>query len=391
MKPERWVEKMMKSNILIMMLTGCALAACSRSPSGNEPRAGASGAQGSAVSVVTVRAQKRDFPVQLEATGTVSALNSVDVKPQLSTGLLKVHIREGQFVKAGETLFTLDTRADEANVAKAKAQLQKDLAALADAQRQLVRSQELLAQGFVSQTAVDSNRTLVDSQKAVVDADRAAIEAARVNLSFGRITAPSSGRAGAISVYAGSYVTPATSLVTITQLDPVGVSFNLPQRNLADALEGLKSGGSPVKAELPEGRGILSGKLQFVDNAVDAQSGTVRVKAVFANAEQKLWPGAFVTVRLVAQTLRNAIVVPQSAVVQTPAGRIVFVADVNKRAAIKPVDVVASAGSEAVVTGVQEGERVVVEGRQNLRPGVPVIERAASSVPVSPASSGTQP
>jgi len=341
-------------------------------------RASASGgAAGPAVSVTTVRAEKRDYPVILEATGTVTALNSVDVKPQVSSVVTKVHIREGQFVKAGEPLFTLDARADEANVSKARAQTDKDLAALADAQRQLARSRELFAQNFVSQGAVDTNQALVDSQKAAVNADRAAVEAARVGLSFSRIVAPSAGRAGAISVFPGSTVQPSSPpLVTITQLDPIAVSFNLPQRNLGDALESLRSGGGKVSALLPENGGTLVGKLHFVDNAVDATSGTVRVKAIFDNKNQKLWPGAFVSVQLAVQTLKGAIVVPQAAIIQASRGKIVYVVESGNKADARPVEILQAGGTDAVVTGVQAGERVVVEGRQNLRSGAAVVERA---------------
>jgi len=331
---------------------------------------------GPAVSVSTVRAEKRDYPVMLEATGTVTALNSVDVKPQVSSVVTKVHIREGQFVKAGEPLFTLDARADEANVSKARAQMEKDLAGLADAQRQLTRSRELLAQNFVSQGAVDTNQALVDAQKAAVNADRAAVEAAKVGLSFSRIVTPSAGRAGAISVFPGSTVQPSSPpLVTITQLDPIAVAFNLPQRNLGDALQSLRSGGGKVTALLPENGGRLAGKLQFVDNAVDATSGTVRVKAIFDNKDQRLWPGAFVGVQLAVQTLKDAIVVPQAAIIQTARGKIVYVVETGGKAAVRPVEIVQAAATDAVVTGVQPGERVVVEGRQNLRPGVAVVER----------------
>ena len=331
---------------------------------------------GPAVSVSTVRAEKRDYPVMLEATGTVTALNSVDVKPQVSSVVTKVHIREGQFVKAGEPLFTLDARADEANVSKARAQMEKDLAGLADAQRQLTRSRELLAQNFVSQGAVDTNQALVDAQKAAVNADRAAVEAAKVGLSFSRIVTPSAGRAGAISVFPGSTVQPSSPpLVTITQLDPIAVAFNLPQRNLGDALQSLRSGGGKVTALLPENGGRLAGKLQFVDNAVDATSGTVRVKAIFDNKDQRLWPGAFVGVQLAVQTLKDAIVVPQAAIIQTARGKIVYVVETGGKAAVRPVEIVQAAATNAVVTGVQPGERVVVEGRQNLRPGVAVVER----------------
>ena len=346
---------------------------------GGPAAAAPAGAASGVVSVSTVRAQRRDFDVTLEATGTVTALNSVDIRPQVASTITRVHIREGQFVKAGELLFTLDARTDEVNVAKAQAQLDKDLASLADAQRQLARSKDLLAQNFVSQSAVDSSQTLVEAQQAVVSSDRAALAAARVALGYNRIVAPGPGRAGAINVYAGSYVQPSgTPLVTLTQIDPIAVAFNLPQRNLAQALENLAAGRGAVTAVLPEGRGTLAGKLQFVDNNVDASSGTVKVKAVFDNARQTLWPGAFVGVKLVVETLKDATVVPQASVIQGPRGNIVYVVDASNKAAARPVQVVQAAGSDAVVQGVQPGERVVVDGRQNLRPGAPVAERAAS-------------
>ena len=219
------------------------------------------------VGVSTVQARASDVDVTIEATGTVTPLNSVEIRPQLSNVITDVHIREGQFVKAGQLLFTLDTRNDEVIVAKAKAVLAKDMAGLADAQRQLRRSLELLEQKFISQGAVDTTQTLVNSQQAIIVSDQAAINAAQVGLSYNRIVAPSAGRAGAINVFVGSTVQPTGAvLVTITRLDPIAVSFNLPQRNLGDALKMLRSGGGKVVAELPESGGLVTGKLQFVDN-----------------------------------------------------------------------------------------------------------------------------
>ncbi|MGZ5217581.1 MAG: efflux RND transporter periplasmic adaptor subunit, partial [Caldimonas sp.] len=341
--------------------------------------ASASGAAGPPISVTTVAVQKRDVDVMLDATGTVTALNSVEIRPQVASTITKVHIREGQFVSAGQLLFTLDARNDEVNVTKAKAQLAKDLAALADAQRQLARSRDLMAQNFISQGAVDTNQTLVDSQQAVVASDRAAIEAAQVGLSYSRITAPSAGRAGAINVFAGSFVQPSGApLVTITQLDPIAVAFSLPQRNLGDALATLRAGGGKVTALVPEGGVAATGKLQFVDNVVDAGSGTVRVKAEFANKEERLWPGAFVTVRLAVQSLKGASVIPQAAIVQSPRAKIVYVVDAANKAAARPVEVLYAEGVDAAVSGLRAGERVVVEGRQNLRPGASVVERPAA-------------
>jgi len=328
------------------------------------------------VTVTTVPAQRRDLPVLLSATGSVAPLSSVDVRAQVTSMVTRVHIKEGQFVRAGEPLFTLDSRTDEANVAKARAQLARDEVALADAQRQLARSRELLAQNFISQGAVDSAQALVDSQAALASADRAAVEAARVGLSFARITAPSAGRAGAINVFPGSSVQAnQTVMVTITQLDPITVAFSLPQRNLGDALAALQGGGAAVSATLPDNGGSLSGRLQFVDNAIDASSGTVKVKAVFDNRERKLWPGAFLDVAMTVRTLKDAVVVPQAAIIQNVRGTIVYIVEDGK-AALRPVQVIQAQGDDAAVTGVRPGDRVVLDGRQNLRAGTPVVERA---------------
>ena len=376
--------------VLALAGTLAIVAGCSKDPAADAPAAAASGAPaatasaasgaGGTVSVTTVLAQRRDVDVMLETTGTVTPLNSVDVRSQVSSVITKVHIKEGQFVKAGDVMFTLDARNDEVNLAKAQAQLAKDMAALADAQRTLARNRDLLAQNFISQGAVDTSQTAVETQQAVVTADRAAIEAAKVGLGYNRITAPSSGRAGQVTVYAGTTVQPGgTALVTITQLDPISVAFSLPQRNLNDALASMRAGGGKVLAVLPEGRTPQVGKLQFVDNAVDPNSGTVKVKAQFDNAKEVLWPGAFVTVRLAVNTLKDAIVVPQAAVIQGPRGSILYVVDAQNKAVARPIEVVYASGLDAVVTGVQAGDKIVVDGRQNLRSGVAVSERAASA------------
>ncbi len=357
-------------------------------PAPAAPAAAAKAAAAAPVSVSLVEARQRDVEVILEATGTVAALNNVDIRPQVSSVITRVHIREGQFVKAGQLLFTLDARSDEVNVTRARAQLVKDEAALADAERQLARSRDLLARHFISQGAVDTNQTLVETQRAVVAADRAAIEAAKVGLSYSRISAPAAGRVGAINVYVGSTVQPGGApLVTVTQLDPIAVAFSLPQRNLSDALRTLRSGGGKVEALLPEDHGRITGRLDFVDNAVDLASGTVRVKARFDNHDQALWPGAFVTIRLAVRTLGDAIVVPQAAIIQAPSGKMVYIVDAAGNAAARPIELVYAAGEDAVVTGVEPGDKVVVEGRQNLRPGVRVVERAPTGSPRASAAS----
>jgi RND family efflux transporter MFP subunit len=376
------------------LAAACAtlLAACHRGPEGAGGSAAASSpaaaASGPAIGVSTVPARQQDVAVTLSATGAVTPLSSVEVRPQLTSVIDKVHIREGQFVKAGDLLFTLDSRTNEAMVAQAQAQVAKDQATLADAQRQLVRSRELLAQNFISQGQVDANQAAVDSAAALVQADRAALAAAKVSLSYARVTAPSAGRVGTINVYPGTAVQANTTpLLTITQLNPIAVAFSLPQRHLADALSALPGGGAAVGANLPDETAARQGRLKFVDNQVDAASGTVKVKAVFDNEDGKLWPGAFVTVNMTARTLRDAVVVPQASIIQGSRGDIVYVVQ-NGQAAARPVQVAYSQGDDAVVTGVKAGERIVLEGRQNLRPGASVVERgheAGSAVAASDA------
>lgn len=372
-----------------LALAGCGqktdgAAAAAAAASGAAPAGPASGASGPGpaasappVSVTLVRAQKKDVPVLLDSTGTVSPLSSVDVRPQMTSVVAKVHIREGQFVRAGELLFTLDSRADEANVAKVRAQMARDEASLADARRQLARSRELLAQNFVSQGAVDASQAQVDAQTALVASDKAAVDAARLLLSYARITAPGAGRVGAIPVFVGSAVQAnLTSLVTITQLDPIAVSFSLPQRHLADALAALKDGGSEVIATLPDKGAVLKGKLQFVDNAVDAASGTVKVKASFDNKAGQLWPGAFANVSMTVRTLKDAVVVPQAAIVQGSRGTVVFAMGEGGKAVPRRIEVIYAQGDLAAVSGVKPGERIVLDGRQNVRPGSQLVERA---------------
>jgi RND family efflux transporter MFP subunit len=391
-----------------LLLLGGVLSACSPRAAAPDPAAGAgkpavaaSGASRGAssgtaaaggavaaapVSVTLVRAAARDFSVALDASGTVTALSSVDVKPQVSAQVLAVHVKEGQFVQRGQPLFTLDARIDQANLKKAEAQLQKDEALLADGKRQLARSQDLLRQNFVSQGAVDSSLANVEGQQAVVAADRAAIDAVQAQLSYARISAPGAGRVGPIAVFVGSSVSPSgAAMLNITQIDPVAVAFNLPQRNLPDALKALASGSGVVTALLPDSpaasgvssAGLRKGKLSFVDSAVDGASGTVKVKAVFANADQALWPGAYVSIKMALQTLPDAIILPQAAIVQGARGTAVFVAGPGNVAAIRPVTILAAAGTDAVVSGLKVGEQVVLDGRQNVRPGTVLVVRAA--------------
>ncbi|NEX60769.1 efflux RND transporter periplasmic adaptor subunit [Noviherbaspirillum galbum] len=347
----------------------------------NAPSAQAQGqGQAPASTVSTVAARRMDMPVRVDANGYVSSLNSVDVRPQVTNVVSKVHVKEGQFVKAGDVLFTLDDRADRVNLQKAEAQLVKDQATLADQERQLARSRDLLGKGFIAQGAVDTVQAQVEAQRATIAADRAAVEAAKVALSYDTIRAQSSGRLGAISVFPGSLVQPAATapaLVTISQLDPIAVTFSLPESELSGLLAAQKAGDIKVVAT-PKNGEPLQGKVGFVDNTVDAQNGTIRVKANFPNADQKLWPGQYVAVALTVREIKDAIVIPQAAIITGIDNRTVYTVTPDKTAQPRKIELVYSFGDQAAVKGVQAGDLVVVDGKQNLRPGAKVREAEAA-------------
>lgn len=369
----------------LLGLSGCGERSAAATAGGAAaPATAASGASagakggGAPVPVVTALVSKRNLDIKLQAVGTVMPVASVDVRAQVTGLVTKVLVQDGQSVKAGQVLLTLDSRADEANVAKVRAQMAKDQASLADAQRQLARAQDLVAKNFISQGAADTNQSTVDALAATVAADKAALDAALLSLSYSQVRAPSNGRLGAVAVSPGSVVQAGvTPLVTLTQLNPINVGFSMPQSQLQGLVAGLQGGGATVRARLPNTQNDLQGRLVFVDNALDAATGTLKARARFDNPSNQLWPGAFVNVTLQTDTLRDVLVVPSAAVVQTQRGTIVY-AVVDGKAALKPVQVLSMQDDVAAVTGLQEGDRVVVEGRQNLRPDSPVVERDAA-------------
>ena len=327
-----------------------------------------------AVTVSSTLVGKQNVPVIVDSHGTVVSLNSVAVHPQTTSTIRQVQVKEGQFVREGELLFTLDDRADRANVEKAKAQLARDQATLADYERQFQRSTELVAQKFLSQSALDAVRTQLESQRAVVQASIAAVQSAQITNSYNLIRAPSTGRLGAITVFAGSLVQPSTALVTITQLNPIGVSFTLPERYLPSVLKAKKSGDVPVSLILPDLNSPVEGMLSFIDNAIDSQAGTIQLKANFDNANGTLWPGQYVNVRMVVDTLKSAVVLPQAAIITNTLGKQVYIVEADQKVKPVTVTVLTTFGAQAAVSGLKGGERVVVEGKQNLRPGSSVRE-----------------
>jgi multidrug efflux system membrane fusion protein len=290
----------------------------------------------------------------------------------------EVHVKEGQFVKEGQLLFTLDDRPDQANLAKARAQQQRDEATLADLERQYRRSQELVAQNFIAKAAADATLSQLEAQRAAVAADRAAVQSAQVALGYATLRAPIAGRIGAVNIYPGTLVQPSLSLVTITQLDPIAVSFPVPEGKLQDLLAAARSH-TPVEALIAGRKAPMKGALNFVDNAVDPLIGTVRAKAVFDNADQGLWPGQFVETRVTVRTIEGATVVPAAAIMMLAEGSSVYVIDANKTAVRRKVETLHSFGTQVAVRGIEPGEQVVIEGKQNVRPGGKVRVDAAAT------------
>ncbi|CAN5907837.1 N/A [soil metagenome] len=337
-----------------------------------------------AAALVTVAAAlKQTVPVTVQVNGSVVSLNSVDLRPQVTNTVSEVHVKEGQFVKAGQLLFTLDQRPDQANLAKARAQQQKDEATMADLERQYKRSQDLVAQNFIAKSAADSTLSQLEAQRAAVAADRAAVQSAQVALGYSTLRAPIAGRIGAVNVYPGTLVQPAGTLVTITQLDPIAVSFPVPEGNLQDLLAAARSK-TRVEAVVKGRKQPLVGALSFVDNTVDPLIGTVRAKAVFDNADQGLWPGQFVETRVIVRTLPDATVVPAAAIMMLTEGSTLYVVGADQTAARRKVQTVYTFGTQVVVRGVEPGEMVVIEGKQNVRPGGKVRIEAAAAPAAAP-------
>jgi RND family efflux transporter MFP subunit len=337
--------------------------------------------------IISTTVIQNDVPIKLIANGIVSAQQTVEVRPQISAVIKAVHIKEGQFVRKGDKLFTLDARTENANLSKAEAQLVKSSADLENAVLSFKRQQKLFEQEFISQAALDTAQNQVKSLQGQFEADQAAVRATRVRRGFTEIIAPISGRTGAIPVHPGSLVQPNTAipgsptqprsavLVNITQIDPINVSFTLPEREFVALQQAQAKGNVKVNVKLDLAREpLLEGRLIFVDNTVDTKSGSIQLKAEFRNAEKRLWPGMFVTVMLAPNTLIGVLTVPVQAVQTGPEKKFLYVIEEDNRVKSQQINVRLVQDGLAVIEGTMPGTRVVVEGAQNLRPGNVVIE-----------------
>jgi len=331
------------------------------------------GRGGEAVPVIVATAVQKSVPVQLRAVGNVEAYNSVAVKSQVTGVLQQAHFKEGDDVKKGQLLLTIDPRPLEAALKQAQANLARDAAQLKNWREQVKRYAELVEKQYVSREQYDQIKTNADAAEAVVEADRAAVENAKVQLSYCYIYSPIDGRVGALLVHEGNLVrvNDGAPLVVINQINPIYVTFSVPENNLADLRRHMAKGQLQVDASFPSDEGRPErGKLEFVDNAVDRATGTIRLKAAFANKERRLWPGQFVNVAVILTTEPDAIVVPAEAVQVGQDGQHVFVVKEDRRVEVRPVLINRTTEGEAIIAkGLAAGEQVVREGQFLLGEG----------------------
>ncbi len=366
-------KKVVLAVILVVLLVGGYTMLTRKKPAPPPP---------APVPVLAGKAVQKTMPLVVEAIGTVEASNSVTVYSRVMGQLVKTHFREGQDVKRGDLLFTIDPATYKEKLRNAEAKLAQDMAQLAYYEAEAKRYAYLLEKGAVSRSDYESKQTQMATQDALVKADRAEVESARLNVEYCYIRSPIDGRTGLYGVHEGTMVKENdTRLAVINRLMPVYVKFSVPERRLAEIRKHMAGGSLKVKAT-PQGEQdrVAEGTLTFIDNAVDAATGQITLRAAFENREQVLWPGQYVTVALRLAEESGVTVVPVQAVQLSQSGPYVFVVDPENKARHRPVTVARTVGAETVIAkGVKPGETVVTDGQLKLRDGFRVEVRDALS------------
>jgi membrane fusion protein, multidrug efflux system len=325
------------------------------------------------IPVTAGTAELRNVPVYVEGLGSVQAFNTVAVKTRVDGQITNVFFREGQEVKAGDSLFQIDPRPYENALQQAQATKEKDEAQLQSAQLDLDRAAKLLVPGFQTRQGYDQQKATVGQLQGAIKADDAQIATARLNLDYALVRAPIEGRTGARQVDVGNLVQTAqnANLVTITQLKPIFVSFTVPAARLDDIRRNQSKQALEVIAYAMDDKTELAqGELTLIDNQVDAATGTIHLKAQFDNADEPLWPGEFVDARIVLATRENAVTVPEQAVMRGPNGAYVYVLRDDDTAERRAVEIAATQEGVAVVSkGLASGARIVTEGQYRLTDG----------------------
>jgi multidrug efflux system membrane fusion protein len=325
------------------------------------------------IPVIAGTAETRNVPIYVEGLGSVQAFNTVSVKARVDGQITKVFFREGQEVKAGDSLFQIDPRPFETALQQAQATKEKDEAQLQSAQLDLDRAAKLLVPGFQTRQGYDQQKATVGQLQASVKADEALIANAQLNLDYALVRAPIGGRTGARQVDLGNLVQTAqnANLVTITQVKPIFVSFTVPGTRLDDIRKNQAKQPLKVLAYAQDGKTELAqGVLTLIDNQVDVVTGTIHLKAQFDNADEPLWPGEFVDAHIVLATRQDAVTVPEQAIMRGPNGSYVYVLKDDDTAQRRDVKVAATQEGIAVVSdGLKAGERIVTEGQYRLTDG----------------------
>jgi membrane fusion protein, multidrug efflux system len=346
---------------------------------------GRGGGQNPPVPVTAAVAERKSMPLDVQAIGTVIAASTVAVRAQITGELMEVRFKEGDEVEQGQVMFVLDKRPFEAAMLQAEAQLQKDQAQMANARAQSVRYQDLAQRGIATREQVDQMTTQAAALEATVAADRANVQAARVQLDYATIEAPISGRTGLLQVHKGNLVraNDTTPIITINRITPVYVTFAIPESMLPQFKQYMAAGSVRVEAKAPNDAGPVSfGKIDFIDIAVDATTGTIKIKGTFPNADRRLTPGQFVNVSVTLTNDPNATVVPTAAVQSGQQGTYVYVVKADKTVELRPVVVARTRGDDSIIkTGVTPGETVVTDGQLRLIPGSRVSIKEAGRGP----------
>ncbi|MEO5622542.1 MAG: efflux RND transporter periplasmic adaptor subunit [Dokdonella sp.] len=341
---------------------------------------------GAPIPVTVVAATKADVPIYLTALGTVQALNTVSVNAQISGQLKALHFKEGAEIAQGDLIAEIDPRTLQSALDQTLAKQKQDNAQLSASRSTLARYEELIKKNFVSAQDLENQRQSVRQQEALVAADAAAASSARTQLGYTRITAPITGIAGIRQIDVGNLVQANgnTAIVVLTQVHPINVIFTLPEQNLAQVRAAQNAKPLPVSAlDRTDAHVIADGALTVIDNQIDTATGTFKLKSEFKNADNVLWPGQFVNVRLQVNTVIGAIIIPATAVQRGPDGSYVYLLQADSTVAMEPITTGGDAGNNTVVvaSGVAIGDRVVTEGQFRLKPGSRVQALAPGETP----------
>lgn len=373
--------------ILCSIATACAfLLGCSGGAAPRQQRAQASSGP-RAVSVAVAPVLREDVPVYLSGLGTVTAFNTANIKSRVDGQIMKVNFREGQDVHQGDLLIEIDARPYEVQEEQLQAQLFRDQAQLRDAKLNLDRYVALIPSGSIAQQQVDTQKALVDQLDGTVRNDQAQINSAKLNMTYCHITAPFSGRVGLRQVDPGNIVhaSDANPMLILTQLQPIAVIFTLPEDVLPTVAGQMKRAPLEVDAfSRDDQTKLASGKLLTIDNQIDPSTGTAKLKAVFDNHDNRLWPNQFVNADLLVEMRKNSTVVPTAAILRGPQGTFVYTVNPDKSVQDKVVTVSLTQGDTTVITsGVNPGETVVTDGQDKLQRGSRIEPRSTAPVSVA--------